>query len=42
MIEAHKFDGSLKLYRANIYANVKKGDDRLQVRIMPYMAGITG
>lgn len=42
MIKAHKFDGNLKLYRANIYANVKTGDDRLQVRIMPYMAGITG
>lgn len=42
MIEAHKYNGELKLYRANIYDNVKVGDDRLQVRIMPYMAGITG
>lgn len=42
MIEAHKYNGELKLYRANIYANVQSGDDRLQVRILPYMAGITG
>lgn len=42
MVTEHKYDGELRLYRANIYANVKVGDDRLQVRVMPYMAGITG
>lgn len=42
MEKFHTFDGELRLYRANIYSNVKAGDDRLQVRIMPYMAGITG
>lgn len=42
MIEQYEYNGELRLYRANIYANVKSGDDRLQVRVMPYMAGITG
>lgn len=37
-----KFDDALHLYRALIYDNVKAGDDRLQVRIMPYMAEISG
>lgn len=38
----YEYSGELKLYRAVIHDNVKFGDDRLQVRVMPYMAEITG
>lgn len=38
----YEYSGELKLYRALIHDNCKSGDDRIQVRIMPYMAEITG
>lgn len=37
-----RLDDEFHLYRALIHDNVKVGDDRLQVRIMPYMADIEG
>lgn len=33
-----KPDTSLRLYKARIYSSGKDGDDRLQVRVLPYMA----
>ncbi len=41
-MEKYVYDDELHLYRATIFANVKAGDDRLQVRIMPWMAEISG
>lgn len=38
----YEYDDELHLYRALIYDNVKAGDDRLQVRILPWMADISG
>lgn len=38
MRELHKPNLELKLYRARVHDVGKEGDDRLQVRIMPYMA----
>lgn len=37
-----RYDDELHLYRAVIHDNVKAGDDRLQVRILPWMEGISG
>lgn len=34
-------DCDLHIYKARIYDNVKRGDDRLQVRILPFMANLT-
>lgn len=38
----YDIDDELHLYRAVIVDNVKAGDDRLQVRILPWQAEITG
>ena len=38
----HRIDDELHLYRAVIVDNVKAGDDRLQVRILPWQAEVTG
>lgn len=38
MREIHKPESDLKIYRARVYDVGKELDDRLQVRIMPYMA----
>ena len=38
MRELHKPSLELKLYRARVHDVGKENDDRLQVRIMPFMA----
>lgn len=38
----YEYSGELKLYRALIHDNCRSGDDRIQVRVMPYMADISG
>lgn len=38
----YDIDDELHLYRAVIVDNVKAGDDRLQVRILPWQAEVTG
>ncbi len=40
MEQAEKISYDLKMYRATIYDNCKKGDDRLQVRIIPHMLSV--
>ena len=37
-----RIDDELHLYRAVIVDNVKAGDDRLQVRVLPWQAEVTG
>lgn len=38
----YRYDDNLHLYRAVIHDNCKAGDDRLQVRVLPWMADIEG